>query len=235
MVTATAHLVHGLLQLHGWPVYLVVAALTFVESAAFAGFVLPGETAMVVAGILAARGNISLSVMLVVAAAAAVCGDQVGYLIGRQLGTRLREGRLARRIGDHRWDRAETAARRHGGWAVLTARWVAVLRALVPTMAGVLRMPYRTFLAANAVGGVSWSVVAVMIGYWGGGSVNSAQDLLSRTSILGITILVVTAMTVLSKRRRQRRRLRGSKQPEPSTPGADPSEQPTVSTSGSTL
>jgi len=232
--TIIAHLVHGLLQLHGWPVYLVVAALTFVESAAFVGFVLPGETAMVVAGILAARGNISLSVMLAVAAAAAVSGDQVGYLIGRQLGTRLREGRLARRIGDRRWDRAEAAVRRHGGWAVLGARWVAVLRALVPTVAGALRMPYRTFLAANAIGGVSWSVVAVMIGYWGGGSVNSAQDLLSRTSILGITILGVAAVTVLLKRRRQRRRLRASAQPDPPPPGVDPGQHPAAGRTGAT-
>jgi len=234
VLTVIAHLVHGLLQLHGWPVYLVVAALTFVESAAFVGFVLPGETAMVVAGILAARGNISLSVMLAVAAAAAVSGDQVGYLIGRQLGTRLREGRLARRIGDGRWDRAEAAVRRHGGWAVLGARWVAVLRALVPTVAGALRMPYRAILAANAIGGVSWSVVAVMIGYWGGGSVNSVQDLLSRTSILGITILGVAAVTVLLKRRRQRRRLRASAQPEPPPPGADPGQHPAAGRTGAT-
>lgn len=148
--------------------------------------------------------------ILAVAAAAAVSGDQVGYLIGRHLGVRLREGRLARRIGDHRWDRAEAAVRRHGGWFVLGARWVAVLRALVPAVAGALRMPYRTFLAANAIGGVSWSVVAVMIGYWGGGSVNSAQDLLSRTSILGVTVLGIATTTVLLKRHRQRRRLRGS-------------------------
>lgn len=234
MLNLIAHLVRGLLQLHGWPVYLVVAALTFVESAAFVGFILPGETAMVVAGILAARGNISLAVILAVAAVSAVSGDQVGYLIGRHLGTRLREGLLSRRIGDHRWDRAEAAVRRHGGWSVLGARWVAVLRALVPTVAGALRMPYRTFLAANAIGGVSWSVVAVMIGYWGGGSVSSAQDLLSRTSILGVTILGVAAMTVLSKRHRHRRRLREGGQPA-LPPITDPSEHPAVSKTRATL
>lgn len=83
-----------------------------------------------------------------------------------------------------------------------SAPWVAVLHALVPTVAGVLLMPYRTSLAANAVGGVSWPVVAVTIGYWGGGSVNSAAGSAARMPFLGMVFLSIASITVLMKRYR---------------------------------
>jgi membrane-associated protein len=84
------------IALHGWPVYVVVFALAFLEAAAFLGLVLPGETALLVAGVLASRGNIDLSVLLVLAIVAAIGGDSVGYLVGRDFGPRLRLTRLVR-------------------------------------------------------------------------------------------------------------------------------------------
>ncbi len=196
--------VQTLLALNGWPVYLVVGTLAFVESAAFVGMVLPGETAMVVAGILAARGNISLPLILTVSVLAAVGGDQVGYLVGRQFGPHLRRSRLGRRVGEPRWDRAQDAVTRYGGWAVVGARWVGVLRALVPTVAGTVGMPYRRFLVSNAVGGSTWALVAVLVGYLAGGSVRTAQDLLGRTSLIGAVILATLATSMLVRHRRAR-------------------------------
>ena len=194
--------VQTLLSLNGWPVYLVVGVLAFVESAAFVGMVLPGETAMVVAGILAARGNISLPVILTVSIVAAVGGDQVGYLVGRRFGPHLRRSRLGQRVGDQRWERAQEAVTRHGGWAVVGARWVGVLRALVPTVAGTIGMPYRRFLLANLLGGSSWAVVAVLLGYLAGGSVRTAQDLLGRTSVIGVVIMAIFLASLLLRHRR---------------------------------
>jgi len=197
-------LAQTLLGLNGWPVYVVVTALAFFESAAFIGMVLPGETAMVVAGVLAARGNISLPVMLSLAVLAAVGGDQVGYLIGHRFGPHLRGSRLGRRVGAGRWDRAEAAVTRHGGWAVVGGRWVGVLRALVPTVAGATGMPYRRFLLANAAGGSTWALVAVLLGYFAGGSVRNAQDLLGRTSSIGAVVLAVIVGVMLLNRHRGR-------------------------------
>lgn len=199
-----ASTVQALLGLNGWPVYVVVGTLAFVESAAFVGMVLPGETAMVVAGVLAARGNISLPVILSVSVLAAVGGDQVGYLIGRRFGPHLRRSRLGRKVGEQRWDRAQVAVTRHGGWAVVGARWVGVLRALVPTVAGTVGMPYRRFLVANAIGGSTWAFVAVLVGYLAGGSVRTAQDLLGRTSVIGGVLLAVMATSMLIRHRRTR-------------------------------
>jgi len=192
-----------ILSLNGWPVYVVVALLAFGESAIFLGAVLPGETAMVVAGVLAARGNISLPAIIALCATAAVLGDQVGYFIGRRFGPGLRGSRLGRRVGERRWTQAQDAVTRHGAWAVAGGRWVAVLRALVPTMAGAAAMPYRRFLPANAVGGSAWAAGAILVGYFAGGSVSSAQDLLTRMSLIGLGLVtIVVAVMVLKRMRR---------------------------------
>ena len=86
----------------------------FLEAAAFLGLVLPGETALLVAGVLASGANIELTVLLVLAIVAAIGGDSVGYLVGRHFGPRLRLTRLGARIKARHWDRAEEAAAAQG-------------------------------------------------------------------------------------------------------------------------
>ncbi len=162
---------------------------------------------MVVAGVLAARGNISLPGIIAVCATAAVLGDQVGYLIGRHYGPGLRRSRLGCRVGEARWAKAQDAVTRHGAWAVAGGRWVAVLRALVPTVAGAIAMPYRRFLLANAVGGSVWAAGAVLVGYFAGGSVSTAQDLLGRTSLIGLTLVSILAVVTVVKYLRRRGRV----------------------------
>lgn len=200
MIDLLGSVVETLLSLHGWPVYVVVALLAFGESAIFLGAVLPGETAMVVAGVLAARGNISLPAIIAVSASAAVLGDQVGYLIGRRFGPGLRRSRLGRRVGERRWTTAQDAVNRNGPWAVAGGRWVALLRALVPTVAGAVSMPYRRFLTANAIGGSVWATGTILICYFAGGSASSAQDLLTRTSLIGLGIVVVVVAVTMTRR-----------------------------------
>jgi membrane-associated protein len=94
VINVLGSIVQTILSLNGWPVYVVVALLAFGGSAVFLGAVLPGETAMVVAGVLAARGNISLAAIIALCTTAAVLGDQVGYLVGRRFGPGLRRSRL---------------------------------------------------------------------------------------------------------------------------------------------
>jgi len=221
-----------ILSLNGWPVYVVVALLAFGESAIFLGAVLPGETAMVVAGVLAARGNISLPVIIAICATAAVLGDQVGYFIGRRFGPGLQRSRPGRRVGERRWIQAQDAVTRHGAWAVAGGRWVAVLRALVPTVAGAVTMPYRRFLLANALGGSAWAAGAILVGYFAGGSVSTAQDLLGRTSLIGlILVTIVVAVTVLQRLRRKgscRGNKSGSRDRRSTSTNAPPTGAPTA-------
>jgi len=101
------------------------------ETAVFLGFVIPGETAAVLGGVLASRGRVSLPLLIIVVVAAAVTGPLIGYEIGRHLGGRVIAARRMRRVAGG-MDRAQAVLHRRGGLAVLLGRFVAILRALMP-------------------------------------------------------------------------------------------------------
>lgn len=145
--------------------YVLTAGLAFGESALLIGMLLPGETALLIAGYYSQQGVASLSIMLPLAIAAAIGGDSVCFEIGRRYGPRLRTSRFGRRIGARRWSTVDRFLCRHGGKAVLLARLTAVLRALTPSMAGMSGMRYRTFLAWNVLGGVIWGGGCVLLGW----------------------------------------------------------------------
>ncbi|WP_147315709.1 DedA family protein [Asanoa ferruginea] len=193
-------LIHAVLTMPAWAVYGAVAALAFGESAAFVGLVLPGETALLLGGVVAASGRISLPVMVVLAIVAAVVGDSVGYEIGRVGGLAMRGSRAGRFIGAARWDRAETFMTRHGGWAVFGGRWVGLMRALVPALAGMTRMPYRRFLLFNVAGAALWATAVVLGGYLAGASWQRAQAYLGQASVvLAIVVAGVIAIAVAGR------------------------------------
>ncbi len=214
-----ATLLQALAGLHGWPVYAVAGAAAFLESAAFLGLVVPGETVMLTAGMLAAGGVAQLPLLLIVVSVAAVLGDSVGYWIGSMFGPALMTSRLGRKIPLHRWEQARDYVRRRGAGAVVLGRWVGILRALVPAMAGIVRMPYRRFLAANILGAVSWSTVVVGLGYFAGASLSAAQSLLGTITVFALLGLAAIAVaTVVGNRARKR----GNAQPNGQAPTAEP-------------
>jgi membrane-associated protein len=185
--------------------YLTIAVLVFAESALFIGFVLPGETAVLLGGVLAATGRPSLAALLVIVVTAAVAGDSVGFEVGRRLGPRLLAARPLRRHAS-RLDTARGTLRERGGWAIFLARFTAFLRAVMPALAGVSRMPYRRFLAYNAAGGLVWGGGVVLLGYVAGHSYAAAERALGRTSAVVIAaIAFLVLVTVLVRRRRQQR------------------------------
>lgn len=136
---------------------LVVAVLAALEASAFVGLFIPGELALLTGGYIAHQGNASLGLMMGAAAAGAIAGDSLGYEIGRRFGPALQASRLGRKVGAERWQRAEAYLGAKGGRAVFAGRFVGVLRALVPAVAGATRMPYRRFLAWNALGAIIWA------------------------------------------------------------------------------
>lgn len=194
------HVFDAILSLSGVPAYAIVGTLAFLEAAVFVGLVLPGETAMVLGGVLASQGRVSLAVLLGVAVVAAVAGDSVGYEIGRHFGPALKGSRLGRMVGDARWARGEAYLARRGGSAVLLGRWVGLLRALAPAVAGMSRMPYRRFLAYNAAGGTVWAVAVVLLGYFAGASFRRVETYLGRASMLLLAVLLAGAALVLGAR-----------------------------------
>jgi membrane protein DedA with SNARE-associated domain len=187
----------------GW-LYVIAAVLAFGEAAVMIGLVLPGETALLVAGYAAHHGWIHLVPAMIIGVVAAILGDTVGYAIGRHWGPRLRRSRLGERVGADRWDRVEHLIRRHGGKAVLVGRSTAVLRALTPGVAGMARMPFlRTFLPWNVAGGIAWGAGCVALGYALAASVNTVGHYLSYgpTALMAIVVAVLAVRTWRKRRR----------------------------------
>jgi len=189
--------------------YLLVAALVFGEAAVFAGFVLPGETAVVLGGVLAYRGEVSLSLLLTVVIAAAIIGDSVGYEVGRRYGDRLLDIRPLRRH-QTRLDSARRFLSQRGAYAVFLGRWTAFLRAMMPGLAGVSRMRYPRFLAFNALGGVAWGTTFVLVGYLAGDSYARVERIAGSTAA-GVTVVVLLVALAVWQHRRA---VRGPVEPE---------------------
>jgi undecaprenyl-diphosphatase len=186
--------------------YLAVGALAMLETAAFVGLAVPGETALVIGGFLAYQGKASLPVMMIVAGAGAIVGDSIGYEIGRKFGPRIRASALGRRVGEERWARGEAYLARRGGRAIFFGRFVGVLRALVPTLAGLSGMPYRRFLAWNAAGGIIWGPSFVLLGYLAGSSYRRIEHIAGRASLVLLLVVVIVGGAVLAARATARQR-----------------------------
>ncbi|MEO7423205.1 MAG: bifunctional DedA family/phosphatase PAP2 family protein [Ornithinibacter sp.] len=204
------HVLNGILSLHGSTVYLVVTALVFLESSALVGLVVPGETALLLGGVLASHGHVNLVALVVLAVAGAVVGDAVGYALGRHLGPRLESSRVGRRIGAERWTSARDYVQRRGAWSVFAGRWIGVMRALVPPTAGLVGMPYRRFLPANVLGGATWVVTVVLIGYAAGGSVSAAQGALGTVTVVTVVVVALIVLIAVLRRRRAGRTRHGA-------------------------
>ncbi len=186
--------------------YLVLFAGAALESAAFVGLLVPGETLTIFSGFLASAGVLDLPQTIAVAAAGATLGDTLGYAMGRRLG-RPWLGRHGHRIGAERVACLERLVARHGGTAVLLGRFVGLLRTLVPFVAGTSRMPYRRFLVFNAAGAVLWAVGTVLLGYVRGTSWRLGERWIGRAGLVAAVLAAVAA--IFWARRRLRRELGG--------------------------
>jgi membrane protein DedA with SNARE-associated domain len=165
---------------------------------------LPGETALIAAGVYAAEGHLSITAVIAVAAVAAVLGDNIGYWLGREVGRRLlyRYERL-RGIAERVMPPAERFFERHGGKAVFLARFFGGVRVTGAWMAGITRMQWSRFLAWNAAGGIVWAIAVGLLAFWAG---KAAADAISRYGVyggiaIGIAVVLVIAGLHLLRRR----------------------------------
>lgn len=183
-------------------VYLVVFILVFVESGLLIGFFLPGDSVLFAAGLLSAEpgSGISLPLMAGGVAVAAVAGDAVGYWTGRRFGRPwllAKAGRAARHV-----HRAEAFYDRWGALAVIVARFIPWIRTFTPIVAGVARMPYPRFLAANVTGALIWGAGLVILGRLAHGhpAIKWAAYAVAGVAILGSLLLPLIAW---ARKRRQ--------------------------------
>jgi membrane-associated protein len=181
--------------------YPLVFALIAIETM---GIPVPGETALVTAGIVASRGRLDIEVVIALAAAAAILGDNVGFAIGRKLGRRLltapgpllhhRQRVIA--VGEPFFDR-------HGPKAVFLGRWVTGLRITAAWMAGVTRMSWPTFLFWNALGGIAWATSLGLLAYFVG---HSAETIIHVAGLGGAAFVVLGGLALWFVLRTRRRR-----------------------------
>ena len=172
-------------------------ALPAAEASVMVGMFIPGETAVIVAGVVAHEGNLPLWAVITAAAAGALIGDQIGFLVGRRLGPHLID-RLPRRVRDSgNVERVLAFVERRGMLAVILGRWTAMLRAMVPGICGMSGMSQRVFTTGNVIGGIVWAVICSVLGYLAGTGYRALQHQLDRSGQLVVATLLVLAVAVM--------------------------------------
>jgi undecaprenyl-diphosphatase len=187
-----------------WGYYLLFL-MTFLETSAFLGLLVPGESVVVIAGLLAARGTLNLGDAIWVASLGAIFGDTTGYFIGRRFG----EGfflKYGRRFFFNKeyLDDTKLFFEKHGGKTVFLGRFMSWLRAFAPVVAGISKMNYPRFLFFNVAGGIAWAVVFTLLGYFAG---NSWEMIRGYLGLFGVFAFICSAVAIflyffLTKRRR---------------------------------
>ena len=149
-----------------WGGYTVLIAIVFAESGLFIGFVLPGDSLLIAAGVVAQRGHLDLKILIPLLIIAAITGDATGYAIGRKAGPLLFAREDARFFKRRYVEQARVFFERHGGKAITISRFMAIIRSFVPSVAGAAGMPYRRFTAYNVAGGILWVFSMTYAGYF---------------------------------------------------------------------
>jgi membrane protein DedA with SNARE-associated domain len=187
-------LAEGLLSLSGWAALTLLFTLPALEAPAFLGLILPGELALLLGGVLAHQDRIPLAGALAVGVAGALAGDTAGYWIGRRWGPRLLTSGLGRRV--------EGLLLRGGGWALVVGRCTAGARVVLPGLAGMLGLRYRTFAAWTGVAATVWAAAHVLLGYAAGAGWRHIHQLTGRIGLgLALTVVVALAVAWLLRRR----------------------------------
>lgn len=172
-----------------------VFLLTCAEASLFFGFLIPGEIAVVLGGVLASRGSVALGSVLAASIGGAILGDSIGFLIGRHFGAAL----LQRRFPE-KWPPLRAWIDRRGAPAVFLGRSTAFLRAMVPTAAGAARMSFARFLLWNVLGGVAWGTGFSLAGYFAGEGYLAAIHWAGRGSLAVLLLIAMIALVFALKR-----------------------------------
>jgi len=182
--------------------YLLVGVFAFAETGAFVGLVVPGETVMLLGGAVAGQGAIDIYILIAIAWFAAWAGDTTSFFVGRRLGRDfvLRHGPRVG-ISQERFEQVEDYFSRHGGKTIFIGRFISLVRALAPFIAGSSGMRYRAFVPYSILGTGIWASAHILIGYFFSRSIDTAARYAGRGAFLLGTLIVVTVGTVVLVRR----------------------------------
>jgi membrane protein DedA with SNARE-associated domain len=213
--TALARALAGVVGgLGGWA-YAAVGGMAFLETGAFVGLIVPGETVVVVGGVAASHGDVSLLVVGVVAWIGAAVGDATSFHLGRRYGPTVIAPVARRlRISDQRLSSLERSLARHGGKTVLVGRFMGFVRALAPFMAGASGMRYRDLAPWSLAGSGAWAFAFTLVGFQFAGAIESASR---RTSLVLAAVAAIVAVLFMVRHRRRARIATESAVPVPTS------------------
>jgi membrane-associated protein len=147
---------------------LLLALILFAETGLLVGFFLPGDTLLFAAGFFAAQGRVNLALVLGLMFLGTILGNMLGYAIGKRSGSRIFKNEEALLLNPENIIHAQNFYKKHGGKTILIARFIPVVRTIVPPLAGIAKMDYKLFSIYNLLGGVIWVGLVTMVGYWAG-------------------------------------------------------------------
>lgn len=200
------HLLTEAAQALGSWTYLLVGGLAFGETGAGIGLVVPGETAVVLGGVVAAKGEVSLPAILLVAWIASFLGDLTSFLLGRRLGRPFLYRHGPRfKLSTQRLERVERFFDRHGTKAILVGRFVGIVRAVCPFLAGASKLPLRSFVPYSLAGTAVWASAFTLAGYFFHRSFEEAAKQLSHGALV-LGVLAALAFAIAHQRGRRRTR-----------------------------
>lgn len=178
---------------------LLIALLIFSETGLMLGFLLPGDTLLLSAGVFAASGKLDLAWVIIVVAAAAALGDNTSYHIGHKLGRRLfrkPDGVVFRK---EYIDRTEAFYEKYGSKTMLIAHFLPVIRAFVPLTAGAAKMPYGQFAAYDAIGDLVWAVVMTLLGYFVASHIPNIEHYIDPVLVLVVVVCLLPTLWHVSR------------------------------------
>ena len=209
LIDLLLHVDRYLLELaanYGTWIYGILFVIVFAETGLVVTPFLPGDSLLFAAGAIAASGALDARVAIVLLAIAAIAGDAVNYSIGRSAGHRIiqlaqTDARWARWVNPVYIERAHAFFERHGGKAIVLARFVPIVRTFVPFVAGVAEMSYRTFALYNVTGGIAWVVICIGAGYLFG----NVPVVRENFSLVALGIVIVSLLPMVFEYVRYRR------------------------------
>jgi membrane protein DedA with SNARE-associated domain len=183
--------------------YLLIFLLALLETAAFIGFLIPGETIVIFSGFLVSQQVFDLKFCLIATALGAIFGDSIGYEIGRRLDRGIFEKRerffLIKRS---HLEKVQSYYEIHGGKTIFFGRFSGFLRAFAPLVAGMSKMPYRKFLIYNITGGVLWTFIFTYLGFYFGSKWRLVEEWARKAGLYFFVSLFLVTLAVYLVRRR---------------------------------
>jgi membrane-associated protein len=186
---------------------LLISGVIFAESGLLLGLILPGDTLLIAGGVFASSGKLPLWPLIIFSAVSTIAGYQLGYLLGRSAGPRVfkqEQGILFRR--DY-MNHTQAFFARHGWKTILIARFIAIVRTIIPLVAGMGKMDQKVFFIFNVVGGVIWSAGLILLSYWAGSKVPNLDSYIQYLVLAAVVITWGGLLFELYKKGARRREI----------------------------